>query len=351
MREQLASLLHRAGALQMVMQLRRHQPVPTVSIITYHHLGEHDPHYAYDPEIIDATPTQFRAQMEALVRYCTPIGIDELLRAVEGAPLPPNPVMVTFDDGYQSCHDIALPILRAVGVRATFFIATSFITDRRLYWWERIALLVHQATHPGRLTYPRLLSLAPRSAATRRLLNDTIKDAPHLDIDRFLGDVAAALGVAWSPELEAAYAGRLIMTWDQIRALSRAGMDIESHTRTHRVLQTLDGTTLDDELAGSRRDLEAALGRPVRAIAYPVGRRLGRGTQRVRAAIHAAGYQLGLSNASGTNTILPAALQPILPLDRLDVRRLSMDRALSEAMFLGQIALPGFGYRGRHDPD
>ena len=57
LREQLASLLHRAGALQMVMQLRRHQPVPTVSIITYHHLGEHEPRYAYDPEIIDATPS------------------------------------------------------------------------------------------------------------------------------------------------------------------------------------------------------------------------------------------------------------------------------------------------------
>jgi hypothetical protein len=25
--------------------------------------------------------------------------------------------MVTFDDGYRSCHDVALPILRAVGMR------------------------------------------------------------------------------------------------------------------------------------------------------------------------------------------------------------------------------------------
>ena len=41
-----------------------------------------------------------------------------LLHKLEGAPLPKNPVMVTFDDGYRSCHDVALPILRAVGMRA-----------------------------------------------------------------------------------------------------------------------------------------------------------------------------------------------------------------------------------------
>ena len=61
--------------------------------------------------------------MEMLARYGTPIGIDELVRALDGAPLPKNPVMVTFDDGYRSCHDVALPILRAVGMRATFFVA------------------------------------------------------------------------------------------------------------------------------------------------------------------------------------------------------------------------------------
>src|SRR6188768_4052440 len=98
----------------------------------------------FDAGVADATPTQFRRQMEMLARYGTPIGIDELCRALDGAPLPKNPVMVTFDDGYRSCHDVALPILRAVGVRATLFVSTSFIEERRLYWWERIALAVSQ---------------------------------------------------------------------------------------------------------------------------------------------------------------------------------------------------------------
>src|SRR6188474_763852 len=144
MRERVAGWLHRAGALRAVMEVRRRMPAPVLGIVTYHHVAERDPSYPYDPNVADATPAQFRRQVEILARYGTPIGVDDLIRAVGGAPLPKNPVMVTFDDGYRSCHDVALPILRAVGVRATFFITTSFVSQRKLYWWERIALLLGQ---------------------------------------------------------------------------------------------------------------------------------------------------------------------------------------------------------------
>src|SRR5438105_8772564 len=171
MRERVAGLLHRTGALQGLLRLRGRAPVPTVSIITYHHVADHEPGYPYDPDVADATPAQFRWQMEALAKHCTPIGIDELLRAIEGAPLPKNPVMVTFDDGYLSCHDTALPILRAVGIRATFFIATHYINERRLYWWERVAMLVGRGTKSGTVTYPQTLEVVPREPATRKKIN------------------------------------------------------------------------------------------------------------------------------------------------------------------------------------
>jgi len=348
MRERLAGLLHRAGALDAVLRIRSAAPVPNLSIVTYHHIADPDRAYPHDPDAADATPAQFRWQMEQLARRCTPIGIDALLRSLDGASLPKNPVMVTFDDGYQSCHDVALPILRAVGVRATFFISTSFVSHRRLYWWERVALLVDQATRAATLTFPKRLDLVPKSRATRVALLDAIKDTPHLDVEQFLADVATALGVTWNAEIEASYANGLIMTWDHVRALARAGMDVESHSRHHRVLQTLDEAGLREELAGSREDLEAQLGRPVRAIAYPVGRRLGTGSERIRAAIAAAGYQIGMSNGSGVNRIWPGSLGGMIPFDRFDVRRLSLDRSMSDAMYLTQFALPRLAYYGRH---
>jgi peptidoglycan/xylan/chitin deacetylase (PgdA/CDA1 family) len=330
------------------MELRRHAPVPTLSIVTYHHVAEHDPSYPYDPNVADATPAQFRRHMETIARYGTPIGIDDLIRAIHGAPLPRNPVMVTFDDGYRSCHEVALPILRAVGVRATFFIATSFVSERRLYWWERIAILLGQSRKKTlQISYPHPLTLALDQPRVYEKLTDLIKNTSALDVERFLAELRAALDVEWTPGIETHHADQLIMTWDQVRALARAGMDIESHGRKHRVLQTLDDATLADELTGSRRELEAQLGRPVRALAYPVGRRIN-GERRIRDALSAAGYQIGLSNQSGVNRWWPPALRALSPIDPFDVRRLATDRDLSDAMYLAQMAVPQLAYRSSH---
>jgi peptidoglycan/xylan/chitin deacetylase (PgdA/CDA1 family) len=334
------------------MELRRHTPAPVLSIITYHHVADHDPAYPYDGNVADATPAQFRRQMETLARYGTPIGIDDLIRAVAGGPLPKNPVMVTFDDGYRSCHDVALPILRAVGVRATFFIATSFVNERRLYWWERIAVMLDQAKRKRRagasavatvIHYPSRIEIDLDRTDNIAMLSDVVKDTKDLDVGRFLDELSAALGIEWNREIEAEHANGLIMTWDHIRTLARAGMDVESHGRHHRVLQTLDNATLLDDLAGSRKDLEAQIGRPVRALAYPVGRRIN-GEWHIRAALAAAGYQLGLSNQSGVNRWWPPALRALGPIDPYDVRRLATDRAISDAMFLTQVAVPQLAY-------
>ncbi len=343
-------MLHRVGALKAMMQLRRYAPGPsTVSIVTYHHVADEDPAYPYDRGVADATPHQFRRQMELLARWGTPIGIDDLIRATEGAPLPTNPVMVTFDDGYRSCHDVVLPILRAVGMRATFFVATGYVSDRKLYWWERIAIyLNHARVETATMTYPRPFEVRPREPGTQRELSDLIKDTPNLDVTRFLDELAKALRVDWTPEVEKEHAANLIMTWDHVRSLSRAGMDVESHSRWHRVLQTLDDNALRDELDGSKRDLEAQLGKPCRAIAYPVGRRISH-VQRIREAIVRAGYRLGLTNASGATRIWPSLLQNVLPTDRLDISRLQLDREMSDAMYLTQLAVPQFAYIGRHE--
>ena len=332
------------------MGVRRYAPGPaTVSILTYHHVADEDTAYPYDPGVADASPQQFRRQMEILARHGTPIGIDELIRAVEGAPLPKNPVMVTFDDGYRSCHDVALPILRAVGMRATFFVATGYINDRKLYWWERIAICLSQArAAKATITFPHLLDVEPRHPRAQNVLTDVVKDTPNLDIQRFLDELCAAFGVEWNDDIEATHAGNLIMSWDQVRALSRAGMDIESHSRWHRVLQTLDDGLLRDELAGSKQDLETQLGRPCRAIAYPVGRRVAH-VQRIRDALAAAGYRIGLSNASGATRIWPGPLGELMPCDRFDIRRVSTDRTMSDAMYLTQVAVPRLAYIGRHD--
>lgn len=61
------------------------------------------------------------------------------------------------------------------------------------------------------------------------------------------------------------------MSWAQIRELHAAGMEIGSHTLTHRPPALLTDTELEYELLESRKVLENGLGAPVTSISSPTG--------------------------------------------------------------------------------
>ena len=61
------------------------------------------------------------------------------------------------------------------------------------------------------------------------------------------------------------------MSWGQVRALAAAGMEIGSHSMTHRPPATLTSCELHDEMADSRKLLEDHLGRAVVTASSPTG--------------------------------------------------------------------------------
>jgi hypothetical protein len=108
-----------------------------------------------------------------------------------------------------------------------------------------------------------------------------------------LDELTVAAKVAWSPELERKYADELVMSWDQVRALRRAGMEIHSHPRTPP--SPADGCPHDElisELAGSKHDLEEQLGERISSVSYPVGRPIAQDPA-IRSMVAEAGYGLG----------------------------------------------------------
>ncbi len=347
-REVVAEVLHRSGALSLAIRLPRLTPLPQVRIVSYHHVADPDPDYPYDPEVADATSAQFRRQMETLNAFGTTITTDDLVRSYAGEPLPKNPVMITFDDGYLSCHDTAMPILRSLGMRATFFIATAFTSQRRLFWWEKVALALSQARRSrGTVSYPEVTAVDPRDPRTRRWANDTIKNHPLLDVDRFVDGLLAALDVPWSVAIEREHADRLIMTWDHVRALAAAGMDVQSHTRNHRVLRTLASDQLHSELAGSRADIEEQLGKPIYGVAYPVGRSIASHPELI-AAVKAAGYKIGFTNTNRPNWMWPRALAGLVSTNMYNIGRMPTDRDISDSMWLARLLIPRLAHRALH---
>jgi peptidoglycan/xylan/chitin deacetylase (PgdA/CDA1 family) len=89
--------------------------------------------------------------------------------------------------------------------------------------------------------------------------------------------------------------GRPMLSVARLREMAAAGMEIGAHTRTHARLPETDPSRLDDEIGGSRNDLEQALGSPVRSFAYPYGLY----NDPVVDAVRRAGYRVACTTRSG----------------------------------------------------
>jgi peptidoglycan/xylan/chitin deacetylase (PgdA/CDA1 family) len=344
LRTKVISVLDAVGVLELAMAARKFIPVPYLPIVTYHRLG--DPKRdapELDENVVDSTKESFEQHVELLMRRFKLIDIEDLhLYFKERKPLPRNPALITFDDGYKACHDVALPILKRAGAKAVFFISTGHMSDRKVFWWDRVNYLVKRSTKKRiEVDYPKhkVYDLAQNRSKSIDEMLDVIKETYALDLERYLQTLSDALGVPWTAEEERRIANDILMTWDQVRELRAAGMDVQSHTQTHRVLKTLPMEQVREELVGSRRVLEEQLDEPIRSVAYPVTLD---DTNRdgILAATKDAGYDLGFSTSRGVGGLGPKA-------NPLDIQRFWVDPNFSLSYFRATVALPILTYRRR----
>ena len=146
---------------------------------------------------------RFARQIDQLARLAHPVYADSQAQNSDSR----RHVAVTFDDGYHSVLENALPILRARGVPATLFVPTQ-----------------HLGKSPGWIT-----------------------DARHRD------------------------AGERLLTADELRYMQEAGALIGSHGVTHRPLTQVSAAEVLAELVESRRQLTKILGQDVALFALPYG--------------------------------------------------------------------------------
>ena len=85
----------------------------------------------------------FKAQMKFLkVKGYRVISLDQLVDFLEfKVQIPEKSVAITFDNGWRSVYDIALPILKTHGYPATLFVRTDFIGKKNAMSWDQVGLL------------------------------------------------------------------------------------------------------------------------------------------------------------------------------------------------------------------
>lgn len=113
----------------------------------------------------DVTPAEFEAALKQIrAKGLTPISLDQLTEHLTtGTPLPPKPILLSFDDGYLGHYQYVYPLLKQFGYPGVFAIYPAKVGKRigrsSLTWSQLkemaadplVTIASHSLTHPADL--------------------------------------------------------------------------------------------------------------------------------------------------------------------------------------------------------
>jgi peptidoglycan/xylan/chitin deacetylase (PgdA/CDA1 family) len=192
-------------------------------------------------DVLSKPTGEFRKEVAYLARHFECLTMRQLAERLKaGTPIWRKVAVITFDDGYRDNFLSALPELKRAGVPATLFVATGYIGTQRKFPHDT------RAVEEGR----------------------SIRD----DWDK--------------------------LTWEDLRAMQEAGIEIGSHTVEHANLGRTDREGVRKELRDSLGQLQQKLGAQPRAFSFPWGKRQDMSEEAV-AEVRDAGYYCAVTTLSG----------------------------------------------------
>lgn len=215
--------------------------------------------------------------MEHLREWYTPVPLSRISAWLGGrAELPEGAVAVTFDDGYRNVLENAAPVLSGLGIPATVYVVTSFVEKGELVWTDKIVSAL-AATSRKRLELAHGESSIDlpvgndrekiaADKALRALCKSLVDEERVVLVDR----IVESLGVG-DRELRSAWAGHEPLRPEDLRALPDCGIEVGSHTASHKILTRCSTVETRRELEESKRFIEKATGRSCTEFSYPNG--------------------------------------------------------------------------------
>ncbi|GJG86371.1 hypothetical protein tb265_15520 [Gemmatimonadetes bacterium T265] len=215
-------------------------------VLLYHRVT---PAGASPADVVPVVSTaRFRAQLEALAAAGDVVPLAALDEPADTRRRPR--FALTFDDDEPAHVEHALPVLRALGLPATFFLMGRALHGLGPPWW---VLLEREIARRGLRATADALGVAAGTP----------------------GELAAACeGTLLAERVARAFApgeGASLLSAADVRALAAAGMEVGFHTLHHLVLTGLSAADARAALHDGRAALAAAAGAAVERVSYPHG--------------------------------------------------------------------------------
>lgn len=177
--------------------------------------------------------------------------------------------VITFDDGYKDNYTIAYPILKKHNIPFCIYITTAFPERNGILWWYVLEDIILEND---------VIKLS--NGQTFECKSKTQKDQAFMEIRKiirtgpgnYLDNMYALFSnykIDWLKKTK-----ELCLSWNEIIELSKDELcTIGGHTHNHYVLSKLQPNEVISEIVKANTLLEKKIGKPIKHIAYPYGRK------------------------------------------------------------------------------
>jgi len=236
---------------------------PHLRAVLYHHITAHlSP--LVDWLAVSTPPALFEAHLRKMARDYEIVSLD----AVLSGNLPRRALLLTFDDGYRSFLDVALPILRRLGLPSVLFVTGACLDPSSV---PLDNLLSYLCATVGLSQVGSALDPVARRPATFLQLLEMVASLPYDRRLRLGGQLAERFEV---DQARLRAEGGIFLEPEDINGLEAEGCEVANHTRSHIFCRSLvEEASAHHQLVDHARRLESLTGRPVRAFSFPYGRR------------------------------------------------------------------------------
>lgn len=232
-----------------------------LTCIVYHHVSNKPDPFVRHLDIT-TTPENLKIHLDHFQRHYTMIDIDQVL----SGNLPPNPLLITFDDSFKSTLEIAAPILKRKSIPGVAFLNPAMVTEKKICLDNLLSYFVSQKTAAALAELIPDAQDVPTSAAAF-----IAQHVAHMSVHERETLKQHVLDVLNCKESKLWEKSGLYLNPSDIKKFRSFDMEIGNHTTNHIHCRNLKNTELAKEITGSKSTLEDLAQRPVRTFAFPYG--------------------------------------------------------------------------------